>query len=180
MNSAISKMMLASLLAFFATTISVQAQGDKSKRASPPDSATGKIGDATITIRYSSPSVKERKVWGELVPYNKVWRAGANEATIFETDKPIKVEGKSLPAGKYSLFAQPGETEWQFIFNTQTGQWGVKRGGEANRDPANDVLTVTVKPGKSATMNERLLYVIDKGGFALRWENLDVPVKITD
>src|SRR5664279_1750703 len=85
------------------------AQEDKSKRASPPATATGKIHDATITINYSSPSVKGRVIWGGLVPYNIVWRAGANEATIFETDKAIKVEGKDLAAGKYSLFAIPGE-----------------------------------------------------------------------
>src|SRR5690348_9678173 len=85
------------------------AQGDKSQRPSPPATATGKIGDANITINYSSPAVKGRKIWGELVPYDKIWRAGANEATIFETDHDIKVEGKNLPAGKYSLFATPGE-----------------------------------------------------------------------
>src|SRR5690349_18638480 len=138
------------------------AQGEKPQPLSPPDSVTGKIGDATIAISYSSPSVKGRKIWGELVPYDKVWRAGANKATIFTTDKAIKVEGKDLPAGKYSLFALPGQNEWQFIFNSQTGQWGIKKGGEANRDPANDVLTVTVKPKQSSTMNERLKYDINK------------------
>ena len=177
MNTSIMKLLFAFVLTFF--TITVFAQGDKSKRASPPDSVTGKIGSATITINYSSPSVKGRKIWGELVPYNKVWRAGANEATVFETDKAIKVEGKELPAGRYSLFAQPGETEWQFIFNSQTGQWGIKRSGDANRDPANDVLTVTAKPKKSAQMNERLVYTIDKKGFTLKWENLEVPVAIS-
>jgi hypothetical protein len=165
------------LLSFFAA-LHCGAQGDKSKRASPPDSTTAKIGKATITINYSSPSVKGRKIWGDLVPYDKVWRAGANEATIFQTDQPIKVEGKELPAGKYSLFALPGENEWQFIFNSQTGQWGIKRSGEANRDAANDVLTVTVKPKASAGMNERLLYTATKDGFVLYWENLQVPVNI--
>ena len=91
------------------------AQGDKSTRPSPPATATGKAGGATITIDYSSPSVKGRKIWGGLEPYNKIWRAGANEATIFTTDKAIKVEGKSLPAGKYSLFATPGEKTWTII-----------------------------------------------------------------
>jgi hypothetical protein len=80
------------------------AQADKATRPSPPATATGKIKDATITIDYSSPSVKGRKIWGGLVPYNKVWRAGANEATIFTTNKDIEVEGKKLAAGKYSLF----------------------------------------------------------------------------
>lgn len=148
------------------------------EKASPPATATGKVGDATVTINYSSPAVKGRTIWGDLVPYGEVWRAGANEATVFETDKDIKVEGKTLPAGKYSVFAQPGENEWTIIFNSETGQWGVKRGGVANRDPAKDVLSVKVKPKKSANMNERLAYVVDGKSFALRWENLEVPVSL--
>lgn len=164
--------------AFLLATAVSFAQADKSKRTSPPDSVSGKVGGANISIHYGSPSVKGRKIWGELLPYGKAWRAGANEATLFTTDKAIKVEGKELPAGTYSLFAVPGETEWQIMFNSQTGQWGTKRGGDANRDAANDVLTVTVKPKKSPEMNERLLYVISKKGFALKWENLEVPVKV--
>jgi len=156
----------------------VHAQGDKSQRPSPPATATGKFGKATIVINYSSPAVKRRKIWGELVPYDKTWRAGANEATIFETDHDIKVEGKKLPAGKYSLFATPGEKQWTFIFNSETGQWGIKRTGEANFDPAKNVLTVMVKAHKSKSFNERLKYTIDGKGFTLQWENLEVPVKI--
>ena len=154
------------------------AQGDKSKRPSPPATATGKVMGATITINYSSPAVKGRKIWGELVPYDKVWRAGANEATIFQNDKNITVEGKSLPAGKYSLYAIPGEKEWVIILNSKTGQWGINMDGSTTEDPANDVLRVTVKSAKSASLNERLKYVVDKNGFALEWENLKVPVSV--
>jgi len=169
---------LSLLLAFFATTMVACAQGDKSTRPSPPATATGKVGDATITINYSSPAVKGRKIWGDLVPYNKAWRAGANEATIFTTDKDIRVEGKALPAGSYSLFAIPGEKEWQFIFNSETGQWGIKRGGDANYDPSKTVLSVNAKPVASASMNERLVYDVNGKGFVLKWDNLEVPVKI--
>src|SRR6202795_5211006 len=95
----------------------IWAQDDKSKRPSPPATATGKVMGATITIDYSSPGVKGRKIWGDLVPYDKVWRAGANEATLIATDKDIQVEGKPLPAGKYSLYAIPGENEWTIIIN---------------------------------------------------------------
>jgi hypothetical protein len=153
------------------------AQSDKSKRPSPPAKANGKVGAATITIDYSSPSVKGRKVWGDLVPYGKAWRAGANEATIFETDKEIKVEGKALPAGKYSLFAIPGEKEWTIIFNSETGQWGVKDGGAANLDRSKDVLVVTVKP-KASPMNEKLLYAVSPNGFSLKWDKVEVPVAV--
>lgn len=171
---------LALTLAGVCMTMISFAQGDKASRPSPPATATGKIGGATITINYSSPSVKGRNVWdpaGTLAPYGKVWRAGANEATVFETDKDIKVEGKTLPAGKYSLFATPGEKEWKIIFNSQTGQWGIKRGGEANRDPANDVLTVDVKPKKTA-MTEKLVYEVNGKGVNLKWDTVDVPISI--
>jgi Protein of unknown function (DUF2911) len=154
------------------------AQADKSKRPSPPGTATGKVKGATIIIDYSSPSVKGRKIWGELVPYDKVWRAGANEATLFQTDKNITVGGKPLAAGKYSLYALPGEKEWTIIFNSATGQWGINRDGTTTEDPAKDVLRVTVKPKKSASFNEKLMYKVGDKGFALLWENLEVPVSI--
>ncbi len=167
-----SAILMASSLFLYAAAI---AQGEK---PSPPETASGKVGDATITIHYSSPAVKGRKIWGGLVPYGQVWRAGANEATIFQTDKPIQVEGKALPAGKYSLFATPGEKEWTIILNSQTGQWGIKQGGVANRDPKNDVVTVTVKPAKASSMHERLTYSVNSKGFVLAWEQLEVPVMI--
>lgn len=173
----ISRGLVLTLVGILMTSLTF-AQGDKSKRPSPPATATGKVAGATITINYSSPAVKGRKIWGGLVPYDKVWRAGANEATIFETTKDIKVEGKMLPAGKYSLYAIPGESQWVFIFNSKTGQWGIKMDGSTTEDPANDVIRVTVKPMKSASSNERMKYVIDKNGFALEWENLKVPVSI--
>lgn len=149
-------------------------------QASPAATATGKVGEANITIKYSSPSVKGRKVYGsDLVPYGgKVWRAGANFATIFETDKDIVVEGKALAAGKYSIYAIANENEWVIIFNSKTGQWGINRDGTTTEDPALDVIRVTVKPKKSDAMNERLVYNIHSDGFVLSWENLDVPVSI--
>lgn len=169
-------LLLASLsFVLFAST--ALAQGDKASRPSPPATAKGKIGKANVTISYSSPSVKGRKIWGtDLVPYGKVWRTGANEATIFENDAEVTIQGKKLPAGKYSLFAIAGENEWTFIFNSETGQWGIKRSGEANLDRAKDVLTVTAKPAKSASFNEKMLFEVTGSGFTLKWENLEVPV----
>ena len=168
---------LLTILFLFTMTASVFAQDAPKPKASPAQTATGKVGAANITIAYSSPAVKGRTIWGELVPYGKAWRAGANEATTFTTDKDIMVEGKPLKAGKYSLFAVPGEKEWQIIFNSQTGQWGVNRQG-ANFDPANNVLTVNVTPKKAAKMQEALSYNITPKGFSLLWENLEVPVAI--
>ena len=145
--------------------------------ASPPATATGKIGAATVTVNYSAPSVKGRKIFGELVPYGKTWRAGANQATTLETDKNITIGGKALPAGKYTLFATPTENEWTIILNSETGQWGIKRGGEANRDPAKDVLSVTAKAKKS-DFNERLVYEVNKKDVTLKWENVEVPISV--
>ena len=173
----IPKGLVLALVGMFMTSL-IWAQEDKSKRPSPPATATGKVMGATITINYSSPGVKGRKIWGGLVPYNEVWRAGANEATLFETDKNIKVEGKSLPAGKYSLYAIPGEKGWTIIFNSATGQWGINNDGSTTEDPAKDALRVTVTPKKSASFNEKLMYKVDSKGFALLWENLEVPVSI--
>jgi len=161
------------LLSGLILSSTIQAQ-----RASPAATATGKVKDANITINYSSPAVKERKIWGDLVPYDKVWRAGANEATTITFDKDVKVEDKALAAGKYSLYAIPGEKEWTIIINSATGQWGINRDGSTTEDPAKDVLRVKVKSEKSKEFNERLTYMVDKDGFALYWENLKVPVKV--
>ena len=83
-----------------------------------------------------------------------------------------------MPAGKYSLFAVPRDKEWQIIFNSQTGQWGIKRTGEANFDPANTALMVNVKPKKSSEMNERLKYELNKKGITMKWENPEVPIEM--
>lgn len=142
--------------------------------ASPAATANGKIGDANITINYSSPSVKGRKIFGGLEPYDKVWRAGANQATTFETDKSITVEGKTLPAGKYAFFVIPKENaDWTVIFNKTHNQWGAFK-----YDQAQDALRVDVKPRKAAALNERLAYAVENNGIVLRWENVEVPVAI--
>ncbi|WP_147201785.1 DUF2911 domain-containing protein [Segetibacter aerophilus] len=166
------------LTAFLLTAGFLSSNAQGGARQSPKMTATGKIGEANITITYSSPAVKGRNIWGGLVPYGKVWRAGANEATIFETDKDVMVEGKKLAAGKYSLYALPGEKEWQFIFNSQTGQWGIERSGETTRKADKDVLVVNVKPQVTSSMEESLLYQVNGKGIVLKWEKLEVPVSI--
>jgi len=158
-----------------AMTISVNAFGQEAKKpASPAMTATGKIKDANITIAYSSPSVKERKVWGELVPYNKVWRAGANEATTFETSKDITVQGKKLPAGKYSFFLIPKESGiWTAVFNKEPKQWGAYKYEESK-----DALRVDVKTKALPTTQETLVYKVNSNGFTMDWDKISVPVEI--
>jgi DUF2911 family protein len=143
-------------------------------RVSPPRSVTGKVTNATITITYSSPSVKGRKIWGGLVPYDSVWRAGANEATTFETDKDILVAGNVLPAGKYSFFLLPKlNGRWTAIFNKEPKQWGAFK-----YDPTKDQLRVEVFTEALKTNEEMLVYKISSNGFSLDWEMLSVPVPV--
>lgn len=160
-------------LILFGLLCSLTVQAQDNQKPSPPMTATGKIKDATITINYSSPAVRERAIWGKLVPYGKVWRAGANEATIFETDKDIKVEGKALPAGKYALFTIPTEGDWTIIFNKEAEQWGAYK-----YDESKDALRVTVKAKKTDALQERLTYTVKDKSVVLSWEKVEVPIAI--
>ncbi|MBY8962048.1 DUF2911 domain-containing protein [Flavobacterium sp. D11R37] len=153
--------------------IAGNVNAQEKKPASPAEKATGTINGSTITINYSSPSVKGREIWGALVPYGKVWRAGANDATTFTTTKDIMVEGKKLPAGTYSFFVIPEKDAATIIFNKEAKQWGAYK-----YDESKDKIRVKVKPKKSATMNERLVYKVNNNNITLSWENWDIPVMI--
>lgn len=142
-------------------------------KASPARTTEGKIGDANIRIAYSSPAVKDRQIWGGLVPYNKIWRAGANEATTFEVDRDIKVEGKDLKAGKYSIYAIPSQEEWTIIFNKEADNWGTQY------DEAKDELRVMVAPRDSDKMNEHLSYEIKDDKVMMYWERIEIPISIS-
>ena len=142
------------------TAVSSKAQGDKSGRPSPPASVTQKVGNVTISINYSQPSVKGRTIGDDLEPMDgKVWRTGANEATIFEVDKDVKVEGKVLPAGKYGLFTLVNGDEWTIIFNKMWDQWGAFGYKEAD-----DALRVSVKAGKADPFAEKFTITISETG----------------
>ena len=142
-------------------------------KPSPAATATGKVGASGVTVTYSSPAVKGRPIWGGLVPYGQVWRAGANEATTVEFSKAVTVEGKALPAGKYGFFVIPTEKQWTVIFNKVPNQWGAYEYSEKQ-----DALRVTVTPRKAASMAERLVYEVKPTGLVLRWENLEAPIAI--
>lgn len=164
---------LRSMCILLSTLFMTQFTLAQKKAASPRDSVLGKSGNAAILITYGSPSAKGRVIWGDLVPYSKVWRTGANEATTFKTNNDILVEGKKLAKGTYGFFAIPGEKEWIIIFNKNYTQWGAY-----DYKQSEDVLRVTVKAKKSSSMHERLIYKINESGFSLLWENLEVPVSI--
>jgi Protein of unknown function (DUF2911) len=141
------------------------------QKPSPAASVTQKVGDATISINYSQPSVKGRTIGADLEPKaGKVWRTGANEATTFETDKDITVEGKALPAGKYALFTLADGDNWTIIFNKIWKQWGA-----FNYKEADDALRVNVKAGKAEPFAETMtLTISEKGMVTLLWGDLMV------
>ena len=115
------------------------------KSLSPEDHISFTQGNLTINVFYNRPSKKGREIFGGLVPYDKVWRTGANEATTFETNLDLNIEGKRLPRGKFSLWTIPRENSWTIIFNSEYGQWGINSEGEPNRNPQLDVLSVDVR-----------------------------------
>lgn len=145
----------------------------QNKPASPAATATGQINGATISINYSSPSVKGRVIWGELVPFNKIWRAGANAATTIETDKDLTIEGSKLPAGKYAFFVIPSQKECVLIFNKVA-----KQSGTYNYNEKEDQLRVTVKQKATESSTESLVYTINKNDIVLSWEKWNIPFSV--
>lgn len=136
-----------------------------------------RVGITDITINYHRPLVKGRKVWGGLVPYGQVWRAGANENTTIEFSDPVSIDGNALPKGIYGLHMIPNENEWTVIFSKNSSAWG-----SFTYNQAEDALRVTVKP-QAAEMKEAMAYEIDgvtpdSAVVSLRWEKIAVPFKV--
>jgi hypothetical protein len=118
------KFALLAVFTFAVTTLGFAQMGGN--KPSPPASTTCDLGGGkTLKTDYSSPRMKGRKIFGELVPYGKVWRTGANEATTFVTSSDVTVGGKDVPAGSYTLFTIPNEDKWTLIINKKTGEWGI-------------------------------------------------------
>jgi hypothetical protein len=168
---------VATLTAIAACAATV-AQGQE-QRKSPHETVKATIDGATITVEYGRPSMKGRKVMGELVPFGKVWRTGADEATTLTTDKELQIGGTIVPAGKYTLYTLPGQTDWQLIVNKQTGQWGTEY------DQKQDLGRVPLKKTATSAPVEQLTISVDKnpaGGGLLRiaWENtaLTAPISV--
>jgi len=141
-------------------------------QASPRASVSYVIGLTRVEIDYGSPAVRDREIWGKLVPYGQVWRAGANAATTVSFSTDVNMEGQKLRAGKYALFFIPGETEWTVIFNKQTDQWGAYQ-----YDEDQDEIRFSVEPKMNEGMQERLTYSIhdmksDMGYIKLGWERM--------
>jgi Protein of unknown function (DUF2911) len=157
-------------------SVSVDAQLDL-PRQSPKASVSLTVGYTQVSIEYGSPAVRERKIWGELVPFGQVWRMGANEATTIQFTTDATVEGQKVPAGKYSLFAVPGEKEWTLILNKTSKQWG-----SFNYKKENDLLRFNVIPVKGS-FYERLSFSFsditdNSAAVVLNWEYLAISFKV--
>ncbi|MGA7915262.1 MAG: DUF2911 domain-containing protein [Candidatus Acidiferrales bacterium] len=176
---------MALLVAGMAATSRAQEQ-DKSKRPSPAAHAEFQFtGGKTITVDYSSPRAKGRKIFGGLVPYGEVWRAGANEATTFVTNTEVTVGGKTVPAGDYTLFTIPEEGKWTLIISKKTKNakggalWGIPYPGEGD-----DLLRVEMKVSSLPAPVEDFTIALDKmgNGCVLRmdWATTRASVEIAE
>jgi len=143
---------------------------DPNTTKSIPMEAHGQVGDAHVTVKYSSPGVRGRVIWGGLVTYDEVWVTGAHQATNITFSAPVKIEGKMIPAGTYALFSIPGREEWTLILNRNWEQHLAD-----DYDEADDLIRVSTRP-EEIELEERLVYDIQKlddrkGRIKIAWEN---------
>ena len=156
------------------------AQTDKASRPSPAAKASCALADGkTITVDYSSPRAKGRKIFGGLVPYGEVWRAGANEATTFVTTTDLMVGSSHVPAGNYTIFAIPNKDKWTLIISKKTGEWGIPYPGEDD-----DLARVDMKVSKLPAPVENFTITFDQAGgtctMRLDWESTRASVEVAE
>lgn len=162
-----------SFLLLLSTILSATISG-QGKPKSPPASMSEIFGESEITINYNAPSVRGRTIYGDLVPYDKLWRTGANGATKITLSTQVMIQGQRLAAGTYSIFTIPGKKEWTFIFNSVADQWG-----SYDYDKSKDVLRITATPQASKTSVEAMRFVKEEFNIVFEWANLRVPLKVT-
>lgn len=156
-----------SLILFFAATVMFAQK-------SPRKQSSGEIAGAKVEVDYGAPSVRGRVIFGELVPYGKVWRAGANENTTMTFSKDVKINGKSLPAGKYGFFIIPNESgAWDIIFNKKNDSWGSYDYSEDQ-----DQLRVQVTPEKSDSSVEVMKFTVAESGIQFTWAKTTFMISV--
>jgi hypothetical protein len=172
MRLQMKKHLLFCLALIAGTIVTAFGQNIELPRVSPKASVGYTIGLTEVKVNYGAPAVKDRNIWGGVVPYNKIWRGGANEATTVEFSTDVNMEGQTLRAGKYALFFIPGETVWTVILNKKTDQWG-----SYTYDESEDAIRFEVEPKMNEGVQERLSYSIhdmkmDMGYIKLSWEKM--------
>jgi len=175
-----AKNLIVALVFMLAVCAFASAQQDKSKRPSPPAQAQCKFSDnKTITVDYSSPRMKGRKIFGGLVPYGEVWRTGANDATTFVTTADLSVDGKAVPAGKYTIFTVPERDKWTLIVNKHTGEWGIPYNYQSE-----ELVRIPMQVSKTASPVENFTISLQPAGggctLEMSWENTQASVKLSE
>lgn len=153
------------------------------KRKSPKKTVAFKVDDLKLNVFYNRPSKRERVIFGALVPYNEVWRTGANEATTFETNKALKIGNDSLKAGKYTLWTIPNDTIWNVIFNSKQYPWGVNHNTHKPlREEQFDVINYTTHVEKINTVVEQFTIAFDNSTdhlfLTMAWDNVRIKVPL--
>lgn len=160
--------------------IGLQYRKSQTKSLSPESEVSYEVAGVHIDVFYCRPSARGRKVFGPaaLVPYQQVWRTGANEATTFVTETDIVLGGQEVPAGDYTLWTIPDEDSWKVILNKKQYSWGVNFDGVASREPEYDVLNVEVPATQTERYVEMFTIDVDDEGLVLDWENTHVVVPL--
>jgi len=159
------------LMIILISGLSLSAQ---KKVKSPAKEMSESFNNVDVTINYNAPSVRDREIWGGLVPHDKVWRTGANGATKITLSADTQIEGQALAAGTYAIFTIPKENSWTIIFNKDADQWGAN-----NYDEAKDALRVEVTPVMMDEKTEQLTFLkADDSSIHLTWDKMAVPIRI--
>ncbi|NRD19890.1 DUF2911 domain-containing protein [Winogradskyella eckloniae] len=176
-------LIILSILALGLLLYSVFVENIFSPRLSPKDTAEIALNDLKLKVEYNRPSKRERIVFGALVPFNQVWRTGANEATTFETNKDLLIDGMVLKKGKYTIWTVPMQAQWKIMFNSKQYDWGVNEKMEPMWDPNYDALEVVVPSEQIDETVEQFTIAFDhKTGnlkLTMAWDNtiIELPLR---
>jgi len=168
------------ILSFYLAAFATAATPSHAQLASPTARAGCKFPDGkTITVNYSSPRMRGRKIFGDLVPFGEVWRAGADDATSFVTNADVMVGGKTVPAGRYTIFTLPTSAKWTLIVSKQTGEWGIPYPGEKY-----DFARAEMKISRLASRVENFTISFDSAGSSctmkLDWETTRASIEMIE
>lgn len=161
--------------------IGFQVMKSNTKKASPEGTVAYEQNGLKVDVFYNRPGKKGREIFGGLVPYNEVWRTGANEATTFATNQDLSIGGQTLPAGKYTLWTIPGASEWKVIFNKEMYGWGVDFDQKAQRKPESDALQVSIVPETLPDVMEMFTISVEDSPaptLVLAWDRTRVAVPL--
>jgi hypothetical protein len=183
MNTFLKRVLiLLSLIALGLFLYSTFVENIFAKRLSPKDTVEFKLNDLKLEVFYNRPYKKDREIFGALIPFNQVWRTGANEATTFETNKPLELNGIQLAARKYTLWTVPKDSTWHVIFNSKQYSWGVNAEMKPMWDPNYDVINIEVPVQKLGNTVEQFTISFDNSTdnlfITMAWDDVKVAVPL--